>query len=149
MATLNLENDFLEFSKLFNQHNVRYMLIGGYAVSYHGYTRATGDIDFWIASPPENETNALKAIREFVYSAAPDDLFAQEDVVVRFGTPPDRLEILKKISGLDFEAAWPNRIIWKVGEWEIPIISLQDLRQNKEASGRPKALIDLDHLPPA
>jgi predicted nucleotidyltransferase len=147
LVTLNLEKDFLEFSKCLAQHEVRFLLIGGYAVAYHGHARATGDIDFWIASGAENEARAIAAIREFAFPSVADDLLREDDAMLRFGVPPYRIEVLKRIGGIEFEEAWPNRVEWAVDGIVVPIIGLGDLRKNKAAVGRDKDRDDLRNLP--
>lgn len=147
MANPNLNPDFLELSKLLNAHNARYLLIGGYAVGYHGWARNTKDIDFWIAPDPENQRRIIAALREFAFPTAGDDILAADDAMLRFGVPPFRVEFLKKIGGVSFEDAWPNRVLWDDGEIQIPVIGLDDLRRNKAATGRPQDLADLQALP--
>ncbi|GAB4361331.1 MAG: nucleotidyl transferase AbiEii/AbiGii toxin family protein [Bryobacter sp.] len=144
-----LSPHFREFLKCLLDHSVEFLLIGGYAVSYHGWPRNTKDIDCWISGDPENQSRTIAALRDFAFPRAADDLFAEEDAMVRFGVPPSRVEVIKKISGLNFAEAWPNRVIWHVDGLAIPVIGLKELRQNKAASGRPQDLADLDHLPPA
>jgi hypothetical protein len=143
----NLNPNFLELSKLLNAHSVRYLLIGGYAVGYHGWARNTKDIDFWIASDPGNQKRVIAALREFAFPSAEDNILAEDDAMLRFGVPPFRVEFLKKISGVSFEDAWPNRVLWDDGEIQIPVIGIEDLRRNKAASGRPQDLADLKALP--
>jgi len=148
MATVQMKPHFLEFWKCLDSHDVRYLLIGGYAVGYYGWVRNTKHIDFWIAADKENQERTVAALRTFAFADAPDDLFSEEKAVVRFGVPPYRIEILKSISGVGFEEAWPNRVYWEDGEIRIPVIGLAELRRNKAASGRMQDLADLEHLPP-
>jgi hypothetical protein len=133
--------------KSLDAHNARFMLIGGYAVSAFGYVRNTVDMDVWIASDPDNLRRVLQAIRDFAFPAAPDDLLDEADATVRMGVPPLRIEVLRKISGVEFEDCWPRRVIIDDDELRIPAISLEDLKRNKLASGRKKDLLDLDELP--
>jgi hypothetical protein len=143
-----LPSDFKEFLSMLKSHGVRYLLIGGYAVGYHGYPRATGDIDIWIAVSPENANRAVETVREFGFST-PDlvpDLFLREQSVVRMGNPPARIEILTTISGVNFDECYERRVDATLDGVEVPIISLADLKANKQASGRYKDLMDLDHL---
>lgn len=143
-----LPSDFREFLNLLRLRGVRYLLIGGYAVGYHGYPRATGDMDIWVAVSPENADRAIETVREFGFST-PDlvpDLFLREQSVVRMGIPPARIEILTTISGVSFEECYERRVDATLDGVEVPIISLPDLRVNKQASGRYKDLMDLEHL---
>src|SRR5438105_435476 len=103
MPTTRIPRDFKEFLKSLDAHSARFMLIGGYVVNAFGYVRNTVDMDIWIASDPGNQQRVLQAIREFAFPAAPDDLLYQDDAMVRMGVPPLRIEVLKKISGVEFE----------------------------------------------
>lgn len=144
-----LPDDFSAFLKSLNENAVEYLLVGGYAVSYHGYARTTGDIDVWVRQSPENAVRVVEALRAFGF-ATPDltpDLFLVADRIVRMGLPPYRIEILTSIDGVDFEACWSER---ETSDWDglaVPVLSLARLRENKRASGRPKDLADLDALP--
>mgnify|MGYP000036760550 CR=1 FL=1 len=147
MGTPKLNPHFREFSKCLGAHDVRYLLIGGYAVGFHGWPRNTKDIDFWIAGDEENQARVIEAIREFAFPDTQDDLLREESVIVRFGVPPHRIAIIRQISGVVFEQAWQNRAEWKGEDFQIPVIGLADLRRNKVASGRSQNLADLEHLP--
>jgi len=147
MATTRIPRDFKEFLKLLDAHKARFLLIGGYAVNAYGYVRNTVDMDIWIASDADNRIRVLDAIRDFAFPAAPDDLLLEPDAMVRMGVPPLRIEVLKKISGVEFEDCWPRRVIVDDDELRIPAISLDDLKRNKLASGRRKDLLDVDELP--
>lgn len=128
-------------------HGARFLLIGGYAVNAFGYVRNTVDMDLWIAPDEENQPRVIAAIREFAFPQAPDDLLAESDAMVRMGVPPLRIEVLKSISGVEFEACWIRRTSIQAGELTIPMIALNDLKLNKRASGRPQDLLDLQELP--
>lgn len=149
MATTRLPSDFVEFLKLLNENEVEYLVVGGYAVGHHGYVRATADFDVWIRSSRSNAERLVDAMREFGFDL-PDvnpELFLVPDRVVRMGTPPVRLEVQTTISGVDFNDCWKDR---EVAEWDgvtVNVISLEALKTNKRAAGRPQDLADLDHLP--
>jgi hypothetical protein len=149
MATPLLPADFKEFLKLLNEKKVEYLLIGGYAVGYYGYVRATADMDVWIARNEENAARTLAAIREFGFDL-PDsiqEMFLKPDNVARMGVPPFRIELLTSISGADFDVCYAERVIDTIDEVTVPIISLRHLKINKKASARLKDLADLEHLP--
>jgi hypothetical protein len=133
--------------KSLDARKARYLLIGGYAVNAFGYVRNTVDMDIRVASDSENLCRVLHAIRDFGFFSAPDHLLAEEDAMVRMGVPPMRIEVLKKISGVEFEDCWLRRVIIDDGDLQIPTISLEDLKRNKKASGRTKDLLDLEELP--
>ena len=144
-----LPPDFKEFLKLLNLSKVEYLLIGGYAVAYHGYPRATGDMDIWIAIAPENAEKVVEVLRQFGFNV-PElsaEIFLQENRVIRMGVPPLRLEILTTISGVSFDECFAEKIVDIIDEVEINLISLRHLKLNKQASGRLKDLSDLENLP--
>ena len=144
-----LPPDFKEFLRLLNTHGVEYLLIGGYAVGYHGYPRATNDMDIWIALHPDNAARMVTVLRVFGFDT-PDlspDLFLQDHSIVRMGVPPMRIEVLTTISGVEFAACYAARLTAMIDGVEVNLISLPDLKVNKQASGRYKDLDDLEHLP--
>jgi hypothetical protein len=147
--TTRLPPDFKEFLSLLNAHRVEYLLIGGYAVSYHGYPRATVDIDIWVAVNPENAERILAALEEFGFQspALTQDLFLQENRIVRLGVPPLRIEVATGISGVNFAECYAERVIATIDGIPIDLISLRHLKLNKKASGRAKDINDLENLP--
>ena len=143
-----LPSDFKEFLNLLRSNGVRYLLIGGYAVIYHGFPRATGDMDIWIAVDPENARRMVDTVREFGFDT-PDlspALFLQDNSMVRMGNVPVRIEILTRVSGVEFEACYGNRVEGEMDGVEVSLISLRDLLANKRASGRHKDLMDVEEL---
>ena len=149
MAEIDLPQDFKDFLRLLNEANVEYLLIGGYAVGYYGYPRTTADIDFWIASTQENASKILSVFREFGMNdpGLTMELLLTPDKVVRMGFPPMRIEVLTGIDGVTFAACYLNKQTVILDQIPINIISLDDLKKNKKASGRHKDLEDLEHLP--
>ena len=145
---IQLPPDFKEFLKLLNSHRVEYLLVGGYAVGYHGYPRATGDMDLWVAVRQNNAEKLVVALREFGLNAPQlsADIFLQENQIIRMGVPPMRIELLTTISGVDFDSCYPERIVDVIDSVEVHIINLKHLKQNKQASGRYKDLDDLQYL---
>jgi hypothetical protein len=118
-------------------------------VGYHGFPRATGDMDIWVAT---NETNAARIIAALAAFGFGDtgitpDLFLLPDQITRMGNRPLRIEILTTISGLDFATAYSERVVEVIDGVPISFISADHLKINKRASGRPKYLADLDNLP--
>ena len=146
---MQLPDDFKEFLKLLNSHNVEYLLIGGFAVGFYGYPRATNDIDVWVARTESNATKLVAALEEFGFGTAnlKPEIFLTPDKIVRMGVPPMRVEVLTGISGVEFDSCYAARIQATLGGVEVRLISLSDLKINKRASGRHKDLDDLDHLP--
>jgi len=149
MATIRLPPDFKEFLQLLNAHHVEYLLIGSYAVGYHGYPRATADIDVWVAMTPENAGKTVAALREFGFGTPElsPDLFLDEDQVIRMGVPPLRIELCTTISGVAFAECFASRVVDVLDGVTVNLIDLAHLRTNKQASGRHKDLEDLANLP--
>lgn len=147
MAT-TLPSDFKEFLKLLNSNHVEYLLIGGYAVAYYGYPRATADMDLWIAISAINAERAANALREFGFDVpelTPQTLLARNKIV-RIGAPPMRIELMTSISGVSFEDCYRSRTHATIDGIEVSLIGLDDLKANKRASARFKDLDDLEHL---
>jgi hypothetical protein len=144
-----LQADFKDFLNLLNAHRVEYLLIGGYAVGYHGYPRATVDLDVWIARTPDNAARVVEALHAFGFSdpVLTTDLFLKADQIIRMGKPPFRIEISTTISGVDFATCHTRRVNARIDGVLVPVIDLPDLRRNKKASGRFKDLNDLENLP--
>lgn len=148
---MQLPPDFSEFLRLLDVHEVEYLLVGGYAVAYHGYPRATQDLDVWVAIEPANARKLVAVLNEFGFDdpEVVTDLFLEPDRIVRMGSPPLRLEVLTSVSGLEFAEALPAAIEAEIDGVRVPVIALADLRRNKAAAGRPKDLADLAELPDA
>jgi hypothetical protein len=149
MATARLPPDFREFLQLLNTHQVEYLLVGGYAVGYHGYPRATADMDIWIAVHPQNAERVVAALKDFGFDL-PElsvDLFMQPHRIIRMGVPPIRIEIVTAISGVDFGECYAGRVIDDLDGVPVGIIGLKHLKMNKAAAGGHKDLDDLEHLP--
>ena len=146
---IELPLDFREFLNLLNENLVEYLLIGGYAVGYHGYPRATNDMDVWVAINPKNAERIVTTLREFGFDV-PElsaGLFLQESKIIRLGVPPIRIEISTGISGVDFNECYRDRVVDILDGVPVNIISLSHLKINKKASGRHKDLSDLENLP--
>jgi hypothetical protein len=148
MATTRLPADFQDFLKLLNSHRVDYLLIGGYAVCYHGYYRNTNDIDFWIAVHPENAKKMVAVIREFGFDVPElsTELFLSKGRIIRMGVEPIRIEILTEISACEFAECFARRTDATIDNIPVSLISLPDLIRNKIKSGRLKDLDDVQHL---
>ena len=144
-----LPADFSELLSSLNDAGVEYLLVGGYAVGFHGYSRTTGDIDVWVRQSQKNAERVVKALRAFGFDS-PDvvpEAFLGDDKIARMGYPPYRAEVMTSISGVSFDECWAQRETSNWGGVDVPVIALADLRKNKRASGRPKDLADLDVLP--
>jgi hypothetical protein len=124
-------------------------LIGGYAVGYHGYPRATGDMDVWVAVNPENADRIVVALKQFGF-AVPElsaELFLRQNQIVRMGLPPVRIELTTTISGVEFQECYAAKVVAELDGIKVNLIDLKYLKINKKASGRYKDLNDLENLP--
>lgn len=142
--------DFQDFIQCLNNHQVEYMLVGGYAVILRGYSRSTGDMDIWVNKTEPNFTQLQKAITEFglPLAAIPKEKFFSEDYdVFSFGRPPYAIEIMTALKGVAFDEAFAHATIQKVENVEIRVIHLNQLLQAKKAAGRHKDLNDIENLP--
>ena len=149
MDTIPLPPDFRDLLRSLHAHGARYLLIGGYAVIYHGYVRSTGDMDVWVGPGEENAAKVAAALREFGLDI-PDvsaELFADPDTVVQFGYPPFRIDLLTDLAGLSFDECYERRVVDTLDGIEVSVLGLSDLRANKRAVGRGKDVEDLKQLP--
>ena len=149
MAKIEFPQDFSEFLKLLNDHHVEYLLVGGFAVAIHGYPRATADMDVWVARNRTNAERIVACLREFGFDM-PDltpELFEDPKRIIRMGEAPLRIEILMDIDGVTFDECVVRAESQNVDGTLVPVISLNDLKENKRASGRAKDLDDLENLP--
>lgn len=146
MAGIELHQDFKDFLRLLNSHKVEYLLVGGYAVGYYGYPRATGDMDIWVAVDEINAEKISKALKEFGVPEATKDTFLEKDRIIRMGVPPVRIEVITGASGVDFSSCYAHRQKIDIDEIAVNVISLKDLKANKKAAGRHKDLNDIEHL---
>jgi len=140
--------DFREFIESLNRHNVRYLLIGGYAVALHGHPRYTKDLDIWIWMDPTNVDNLLKALNDFGFSAlqltAAD--FLKPDQIVQLGFPPNRIDLMTSPKGVEFENCYALREAIEIEGLKVELIDLNNLKINKKATGRHQDLADLENL---
>jgi hypothetical protein len=149
MAKRQLTPEFREFLGCLNRAGVEYLLVGGYAVNHYGYHRFTEDIDFWIAVSDENFDRLLSAIRDFFGEnlAGLDKSFLWANESLFLGGVPNKIEVFKQVTGLNFAEAYPRRVETTIDGEPVKLIGLADLKTNKRASGRNKDLADLDNLP--
>lgn len=143
-----LNQDFRDIISALSNAHAEYLLVGAYAMAYHGAPRATGDLDIWVRPDLENASRVIAALREF---GAPMEGINQEDLsredwVIQLGVVPRRIDLITTISGVAFAEAWASRAIASIEGLQIPTIDLRSLIQNKKASGRPKDLVDAKAL---
>jgi hypothetical protein len=140
--------DFKELLSLFKDFNVRFLVIGGYAVMKYTEPRYTKDLDLWIAVDARNAAAVWQALKKFGAPLAglTEKDFAEPGYFYQMGRPPMRVDIMMSIPGLVFEEAWPNRVETVVGDVVIPFISKPDLIRAKKAAARPQDLLDANSL---
>jgi predicted nucleotidyltransferase len=145
---MSTHSDFEEFLRLLNKAKARFVVVGGYAVAFHGHVRATGDLDIFFEMTEGNRNAIREALIAFGFeeSCVPSEVLAKPGNVVRIGNPPVRIELINRISGLSFEEVWQRRERGRYGQVEVGFISLDDLIRNKKAAGRPKDLLDVEEL---
>ncbi len=143
-----LTNDFKEFIALLNENNVKYLIVGGYAVAFHGNPRYTKDLDFWVWANLENAERMVKVLNEFgfeSFSLTVSD-FLNPDNVIQLGREPNRIDLVTAISGVEFEKAFEHRIETEIDGVTVAFIALNDLIENKKATGRLQDLADVEKL---
>lgn len=143
-----LQADLREFIALLNSHSVEYLIVGGHAVAFHGHPRFTGDIDFFIRPSLDNAQRLLRVLDDFGFGTigiTEHDL-VEPGRVVSLGHPPNRIDILTSISGVDFAPAWKARVQTQLDDQPVALLGWADLLENKSASGRAKDKADLEKL---
>jgi predicted nucleotidyltransferase len=143
-----LNQDFKEFVQSLNDNGVRYLVVGGYAVAFHGHPRYTKDIDIWIANDPENAESIMKALEQFGFGelGLTKEDFLEPGQIIQLGYPPSRIDILSTVSGVDFAECYASRIKAEVNGIAVNFIDLDSLKRNKLASGRHQDLADIENL---
>ena len=143
-----LTQDFREFFQSLNDHNVRYLVVGGYAVAFHGHPRYTKDIDVWIGTDKTNAEKLIDALRAFGFGSlgleAED--FLDPDEIIQLGYPPNRIDLLTALKGVDFDTCYASRIVVEIQDTSVNFIDLENLNKNKRATGRLQDLADLEQL---
>jgi len=145
-------NDFREFIQALNNNNVKYLLVGGYAVIFYGHSRTTGDMDIWVDCSSGNYELLVKAFHEFrmpVFDMTEEN-FLQKDKfdVFRFGRKPVAIDIMTKMANLHFDECYKQKQIFNDDGLLLPVVHLNNLIAAKKIAGRNKDLDDLEHLPP-
>jgi len=142
-----LTKDFKEFIELLNKHNVRYLVVGGYAVAMHGHPHYTKDLDVWVDPTRDNAKKILRVLKDFGFESLElkeEDFTSGE--VVQFGNPPNRIDVLSELTALNFSDCFNTKQIIEYEGVSILVIDLDHLKKNKQAVGRPQDIADLDRL---
>lgn len=145
---MKLAKDLREFIELLDSRRVDYVVVGGHAVAFHGHPRFTGDIDFFVRPELENAQRLVSAIAEFGFSdvgISPID-FTQPNTVVQLGYPPNRIDLLTSISGVEFDEAWAGKVSGEMDGLPVFFLGWDALLKNKRASGRAKDVADITKL---
>ena len=145
-----LNDDFVDFLNALKECNVEYILVGGYAVIYHGYNRTTGDLDVWVNPTNENYRKLILAFNKFGLSLfdMTEELFLvnKELNVFTFGRPPVCIDLLTRLKGLNFDEVYPSSYQTEFSGVDVRMIDLPDLIRAKKASNRPKDIDDINHI---
>lgn len=143
-----LDPNFADFLKSLNAHGVEYLVVGGYAVGYHGFVRATGDLDVFVRLSQRNAEQLIAAFKDFGFDV-PEltvAVFMSPGRIVRIGVPPLRLEVMNGISGVSFDQCYGRRVEETIAGVRVCFIDRENLLLNKQAAGRPKDLADIAAL---
>ena len=145
---MELDKDFREFIELLNEHKVSYLVIGGYAVNFHGYPRYTKDIDFWILMTKTNAEKIVLVLKDFGFGSLDfkEKDFLVSDNIIQLGYEPYRIDILMEVDGIDFETSFAKRSIIKIGDLPVNFLGIEDLITAKKQSGRLQDLADAEQL---
>jgi predicted nucleotidyltransferase len=143
-----MNQDFREFIQSLNDNRVRYLVIGGYAVALYGYPRYTKDLDIWIEPNSENVANLLNALKQFGFGSLNLQIsdFIMPDQVIQLGYPPNRIDLITTPSGVIFDDCFASKTEVVIEDLSVNFIDLENLKQNKKASGRLQDLADLENL---
>lgn len=145
---MRLRPDFREIIGLLNSHRVDFVIVGAFAVSYHGRPRNTGDLDILVRPELANAQKLIAALQQFGLKSlklTPDD-FTEAEQIVQIGYPPGRIDLITSLSGVDFDDVWENRVQAEMEGLPVPFIGREELIRNKRATGRTKDLADLETL---
>ncbi len=147
-STILISKDFREFAELLEKNAVKYLIIGGFAVNFHGYPRYTKDIDIWIMIEKSNIINLLNALNQFGFGSLglTEKDFSKEENIIQLGYEPNRIDLLVSVEGLDFESAYENKIVTEIEGTKLNFLSIDDLITAKKTSARPQDLADADFL---
>lgn len=143
-----LNRDFKEFIQSLNDNHVRYLVVGGYAVAFHGHPRYTKDIDIWVEMTQENAEKVVKSLEQFGFGTLGlrEEDFLIPDQIIQLGYPPSRIDLINTLSGVDFATCYTSRVQIDIEGVMVNFIDLENLKKNKQASGRHQDLADIESL---
>lgn len=143
-----LNEDYKEMLQILLNNEVKFLIVGAYAMGAQGYPRATGDFDIWVESSSENSKKVYKSLADFgvpLEEISPDT-FTEKGILFQIGIAPRRIDILTFIDGVEFDVAYSNKEEIAIGDIEIPFLSRKHLIKNKESTGREKDVLDAKYL---
>jgi predicted nucleotidyltransferase len=143
-----IDRNFKEFVQLLNKNRVKYLIVGGYAVALHGHPRYTKDLDIWIYINTDNAERLISSLNEFGFTSLEleSNDFLTYGNVVQLGSPPNRIDLLTSVDGVEFESCYESKFEVEIEGIKMDFINLEDLKKNKKASGRYQDLADLENL---
>lgn len=145
---MRLEKDFAELLELFNAHEVRYCIVGAFALAFHAHPRYTKDMDLLVAPTPENGQRIVNALRDFGFASLrlePGD-FTVPERIIQLGYPPLRIDLITSLSGVTFAEVWDHRVPGHYGDVAVDFISRDDLIRAKSSTGRAQDAADIERL---
>lgn len=148
VGNMALTQDFKKFVALLNENDVRYLIVGGYAVAFHGYPRYTKDLDIWIDPAVANIHRLLATLGQFGFGSLglkAEDFEDPEDMI-QLGLPPNRIDLFTALKGVTFDSCYEAKVDLEIDEITAHVIDLYNLKQNKKATGRPQDVADLLNL---
>ncbi|NUM49092.1 MAG: hypothetical protein HUU38_30705 [Anaerolineales bacterium] len=145
---MNLNQDFKEFFQLLNANEVQYLIVGGYAVAFHGHPRYTKDVDVWIWIDPENATRVVKTLADFGFESLglKENDFLETETIIQLGYAPNRIDLIMGVPGVAFPECYAKRVETEIDGVTLPFIDLENLKKAKKASGRLQDLADIENL---
>ncbi len=145
---MEVQPDFRDLLALFNEHEVAYIVVGGYALAFHGAPRFTGDIDLYVRPDPENARRVIAALSDFGFGSVglSDDDFERPDKVIQLGMPPVRIDLITALTGVTWEEAEAGKVAGVYGDVPVFYLGRREFTANKRATGRRKDLADLEAL---
>lgn len=144
---MTLPDDFKEFLRSLNENDVRFLVVGGHAVSFHGYPRFTQDVDVVVLPDVDNAERLIRALRDFGFGElqlTKDDFV--KPITVALGRAPHQIDIMTYYKGVRVEDAWQRRVPGHLDGIPVQFVSKDDLITNKRAVGRPEDLADVSKL---
>jgi hypothetical protein len=148
VGQMKLNPDWREFIELLNANNVQYLVVGGYAVAFHGHPRYTKDLDIWVWIDPANAERMMSVLEQFGFASLGLNVqdFLTPDQIIQLGYPPNRIDLLTTIPGVEFQDCFATKIQIVIDGVVVNFIDAENLKRNKRASGRAQDLADIENL---